>query len=130
MKNNQICNLIIFTFLLIGLLLWEFWPEKNSVAYLEYNNDQSSQLEAVNCQVKDFLLDQQWEIRYPYSISKSETKTIEAALSDIFPNIDSMDIKEPECAAAVEIFLDIPGTKNNQGSRIIQPYHLGSPLEI
>jgi len=126
-------NIIIFTILVVflaGLLLWEIWPDPIEIVHLVFKKNQSSQLLSINCQELEFLLDKPWEIKYPQLITKNETKKITVVLLDTSPINPFVGAEEPECDVAIEVFLDISGTAISPGSRIIEPYYLGSPLRF
>jgi hypothetical protein len=126
-------NIIILTVLvifLVGLLLWEIWPDRIEIVHLDFRKNQSSQLLSINCQELDLLLDKQWEIRYPHLITKNETKKISVVLLDTSSANSFIVTEESECDMAIEVFLDISGTAISPGSRIIEPYYLGSPLRF
>jgi hypothetical protein len=128
MKNSII--LVILVVFLVGLLLWEIWPDRVETAYLVFEKNQSSQLLSINCQELEYLLDKQWEIKYPKSITKNETKKITVVLLDTSPANSFVVAGESECDMAIEVFLDISGTAIEPGSRIIEPYYLRSPLRF
>ena len=126
-------NIIIFTILvviLVGLLLWEIWPDPIEIVHLVFKKNQSSQLLSINCQELEFLLDKPWEIKYPQLITKNETKKITVVLLDTSPINSFVGAEEPECDVAIEVFLDISGIAISPSSRIIEPYYLGSPLRF
>lgn len=126
-------NIVIFTILvvfLVGLLLWEIWPDPIEIVHLVFKKNQSSQLLSINCQELEFLLDKPWEIKYPQLITKNETKKITVVLLDTSPINSFVGAEEPECDVAIEVFLDISGIAISPSSRIIEPYYLGSPLRF
>ena len=126
-------NIIILTTLivfLVGLLLWEIWPDRIEIVHLVFKKNQSSRLLSINCQELEFLLDKQWEIKYPHLITKNETKKITVVLLDTSPTKFRVGAEESECDVAIEVFLDISGTAISPGPRIIEPYYLGSPLRF
>ena len=126
-------NIVIFTILvvfLVGLLLWEIWPDPIEIVHLVFKKNQSSQLLSINCQDLEFLLDKPWEIKYPQLITKNETKKITVVLLDTSPINLFVGAEEPECDVAIEVFLDISGIAISPSSRIIEPYYLGSPLRF
>ncbi len=127
---KSIFILIILVIFLIGLLLWEVWPERVEIVHLDFKKDQTNQIQTINCRAVDSLLDRRWEIRYPYSISKFETKTVSIVLLDSSLTNSSIAAGEPECDIAIEVLLDVSGIETSHGSRIIEPYHIGSPMRF
>jgi len=126
-------NIIILTILvvfLVGLLLWEIWPDCIEIVHLVFKKNQSGQLLLINCTELEYLLDKQWEIKYPQLITKNETKKISVVLLDTSPANSFIVAGESECDMAIEVFLDISGTAISPGSRIIEPYFMGSPLRF
>ncbi len=130
MNKKSIFILIILAIFLIGLLLWENWPGRIEIIHLGFNKNQTNQIQSINCRTVDLLLNRQWEIRYPYSISKFGTKTISVVLSDSSLTSSSIISGESECDIAIEVLLDVSGIITIPGSRMIEPYHLGAPLRF
>ena len=128
MKKNII--LTILAVFLVGLLLWEIWPDRIEIVHLDFKKNQSSQLLSIQCQELEVLLDKQWEVTYPHLITKNETKKMTVVLLDASPANSIVVAEEPECDLAIEVFLDISGTAVSPGARIIEPYYLGSPLRF
>jgi len=127
---KSIFILIILVIFLISLLLWEIWPDRIEIVHLDFKKDHTNQIQSINCRAVDSLLDRRWEIKYPYSISKTETKTVSVILLDSSLANSSIAAGEPECDIAIEVFLDVFGIVTSPGSRIIEPYHIGSPLRF
>lgn len=124
-KNHILITIVIF---LLGLLLWEFWPDQVEIVYFDFRKNHSEQIKELNCQALNSLLGRKWEIRYPNIISKNETKIVSAILLDP-PSADvSIFAEESECTIAMEIYLDIPGIETIPGPRLIEPYKIGAPL--
>ncbi len=128
MKSNFI--LIVLVIFLIGLLLWEIWPDRFEIVHLDFKKDLADQIQPVNCLAVDSLLNRRWEIKYPYSISKIETKIVSVALLDSSLANSSIAAGESECNIAIEVLLDVSGIATSPGSRIIEPYHIGAPLRF
>ena len=127
---KSIFILIILVIFLIGFLLWEIWPDRVEIVHLKFKIDQTKQIQEINCRAVDSLLDRWWEIRYPYSISKFETKTVSVVLLDSSLTNSSIVAWEPECDIAIEVLLDVIDIETNPRSRIIEPYHIGSSLRF
>ncbi len=127
---KSILILIILVVFLIGLLIWEIWPDRIEIVHLDFNKDQTNKMQSINCQAMDYLLDRQWEIKYPYSISKNEEKIISVNLLDTSATDPPILIGKSECDIAIEVLLDISGIVTSPGSRIIEPYHIGSTLRF
>ena len=127
---KSIFILIILVIFLIGLLLWEIWPDRVEIVYLNFRKDQTKQMQEIDCPAIDSLLDRRWEIRYPYSISKIETKTVSVVLLDSSLKHTAISTGESECDIAIEVLLDVSNTVIKPGPRIIEPYHIGSPLRF
>ena len=126
-------KIAIFTILavfLVGLLLWEIWPDRIEIVHLDFKKNQSSQLLSIHCQELEVLLDKRWEVKYPHLITKNETEKISVVLLDASPENSLVIAEESECDMAIEVFLDISGTAISPGARIIEPYYLGSPLRF
>jgi len=121
---------IILVVFMIGLLIWEIWPDRIEIIHLDFQEGQTNQIQSINCQEVDYLLDGQWEIKYPESISKKESKIISVNLLDTSAIDPSIPMEESKCDVAVEVLLDITGIAASPGSRIIEPYHIGSPLRF
>ena len=130
MNLKSIFVLIILVIFLIGLLLWEILPERIEKVHLVYKKDQINQIQSINCRTMDYLLDERWEIIYPYSLSKNESKIISINLLDTSATDPPILIGESECDIAIEVILDVSGIFTNPGSRIIETYHIGSPLRF
>jgi len=126
MKKNHI--LIVIVIFLLGLLLWELWPEKVETVYLDFQKNLGEQIYELNCQVINTLLDRKWEIRYPDIISKNETKMVSAILLDPSSTEVSTSSDENECDIAVEVYLDVPGIETVPGQRLIEPFQIEAPL--
>jgi len=127
---KSILILIILVVFLIGLLIWEIWPDRIEIVYLDFNKAQTKKIQSINCRAVDYLLDRQWEIKYPYSISKNEEKIISVNLLDTSATDPPILIGKSECDIAIEVLLDISGIVTSPGSRIIEPYHIGSTLRF
>ena len=127
---KSIFILIILAIFLIGILLWEIWPDGVEIVHLKFKTDQSKQILKIYCRAVDSLLDKQWEIRYPNSINKFETKTVSIVLLDSSPTNSSITGGEPECDIAIEVLLDASSIETSPGSRILEPYQNGSPLRF
>lgn len=127
---KSILVLIILVVFLVGLLLWEIWPDRVEIVHLDYKKNLTNQIWPSNCRAVDSLLDRRWEIKYPYSISKIETKMISAVLLDSSLVNSSIAAGESECDIAIEVLLDVSGLVPSPGSRIIEPFHIGSPLRF
>jgi len=127
---KSIFILIILVIILIGLLIWEIWPDRVEVVHLDFKKELANQIQPVNCRAVDSLLDRQWEIKYPYTISNIETRIVSVVLSDSSLTNLSIDAGESECDIAIEVTLDVSGIATSPGSRIIEPYHIGSPLRF
>ena len=78
----------------------------------------------------EYLLDKQWEIKYPQLITKNESREISVVLLDPSSGNSLLVAGDSECEIAIEVFLDISGTAISPGSRIIEPYFMGSPLRF
>ena len=130
MKMKSIFILIILVIFLIGLLLWEIWPDRVEIVHLNFKKDLANQIQPLKCRTVDSLLDRRWEIKYPYSISIIEPKIVSVILLDSSLANSSIATEESECDIAIEVLLDVPGIVTNPGSRIIEPYHIGSPLRF
>ena len=76
------------------------------------------------------MLDNQWKISYPYSISKAETETVSVVLLNSSLSNSSIPVEESECDIAIEVLLDVSGMVISPGSKIIEPYRVGSPLRF
>jgi hypothetical protein len=127
---KSIFILIILVIFLIGLMLWEIWPDRVEIVHLDFEKGRTKPIQPINCRAVDSLLDRQWEIRYPYSISKTESKTISVVLLDSSQMDSSIVTGESECDIAIEVYLDVSGIVTRPGSKIIEPYHIGSPLRF
>ena len=127
---KSIFILTILAIFLIGLLLWEIWPDRVEIVHLKFKKDQTKQIQKIHCRAVDSLLDRRWEIRYPYSISKFETKTVSIVLLDSTLTDSSIAVGKPECDIAIEVLLDVSGIETSPGSRIMEPYHIESPLRF
>jgi len=127
---KSIFILIILVIFLIGLLLWEIWPDRVEIVHLNFKKDLANQIQPLKCRTVDSLLDRRWEIKYPYSISIIEPKIVSVILLDSSLANSSIATEESECDIAIEVLLDVPGIVTNPGSRIIEPYHIGSPLRF
>lgn len=130
MNKKSIFILVILVIFLIGLLLWEIWPDRIEIIHLNFNKDQTNQIQLINCRTVDLLLNRQWEIKYPYSISKFGPKIISVVLSGSSLTNSSIISGESECDIAIEVLLDVSGIITSPGTRIIEPYHIGIPLRF
>ena len=119
--------LIIF---LVCLFLWEIWPDRIEIIHLDFKKNRASQLFSTDCREVKLLLDKQWEIKYPKLITKNESSEITVALLDPSSVNSLLVAGDSECDIAIEVFLDVPDTVISPGSRIIEPYHFGSPLRF
>jgi len=127
---KSIFILIILVIFLIGLFLWEIWPDRVEIINLDSKKDQANQIQTINCRSVDSLFERQWEIRYPYSLSKNETKEVSVLLLDSSLTHSSISAGESECDIAIEVILDISNIIIKPGPRIIEPFHPGSPLRF
>jgi len=128
MKNKFI--LIILIIFLVGLFLWEIWPDRIEIIHLDFKKNRTNQLISTDCREVEFLLDKQWEIKYPHLISKNESREISVAQLGPSSGNSPLVAGDSECDVAIEVFLNVPGTVISPGSRIIEPYHFGSPLQF
>ncbi len=128
MKNKFV--LIILIIILVGLFLWEIWPDRIEIIHLDFKKNRTNQLISTDCREVEFLLDKQWEIKYPHLITKNESGEISVALLGPSSGNSLLVAGDSECDIAIEVYLDVPDTVTSPGSRIIEPYHCGSPLRF
>ena len=125
---KSIYFLFILVIALISLLLWEIWPDQFQIINLNYQINQNEEMQRLNCAGLSSLLEREWEIRIPKTISTSEKKKVSVVLKNP-PQTDLSNIAEaPACNLAVEVHFDVSGIDTIPGSRIIESYQLGANL--
>jgi len=128
MKNKFVLTILII--FLVGLFLWEIWPDRIEIIHLDFKKNRANHLISTDCREVEYLLDKQWEIKYPKLITKNQIREISVFLLDPSSGNSLLVAGDSECDIAIEVFLDVPDTVISPGSRIIEPYHFGSPLRF
>jgi hypothetical protein len=128
MKNRLVISIAVI--FLIGLVIWEIIPPKESTQIFEVNGDLTKQRILADCTGLEELISRKWKITYPGSVSSKDTVKISAILLDESETMQIHQKGNSNCKFAIETRWKY--TKNNQKieKSIISSYQECIPLKF